>query len=791
MSMRALTTKLRRDLRQGWLQYLSIALLLALGIALQVGMHSTMATLADAQARYYAATRFADAWCSLVRAPLPVADRLRAVDGVAHVATRLVDLARLDLPGVEEAVQARLVSLPQHGRPAIDDLRLVRGRWPDPEHDDEALLLDTFAAARALALGDVVRMIVRGRACAVTVVGLARSPEYVYVAAPGGLFPDDRRFGVAWLRERALAAWTGRTGAFDDVALRFSPGADERAVLAAVDAVLAPYGGMGSYARKDHPSHFFVANELLQLRTFATFVPLAFLLAAAFLVHVVLGRLVLTQRGAIAVLKALGYRDGEIARHYLALAGLVALSGAVLGLLGGAWLGDALTGAYAPYYRFPDLAWSPAAGPTALAVAVATAAARLGALWPVRSVLRLPPAEALRPPAQPSFRDSLLDRSGLERLLPTRARTVARELARRPLRTFGTTLGAAFAVALVVFGSFAYDAVMHLLHVQFSLSYRADAQLRFVEARGDEALGSVRALPGVQAATPLQAAAVRLVAGPRSRRTAILAVPMGSDMLVARDADLRPIAIPAEGLLLARSLADALGVRAGDEVRVEDLGGARRTGVATVARIATTYVGASVWMAPDALRRLLGRPAAAEGALLTLDDDAARTLPGACRDAPQVAAVDVAGSSLRTLRDHVQSNLFRSLAFTVGFALALALGVLFNVVRIAVAERLRDFATLRMLGCRDGEVRALLVGEVAFTALLGAPLGLWLGQRSAALLTSSRGFANEQFRLQLLVTPRTQALALLALAVATLLATWAGWRLCRRLDPLAVLKAQD
>jgi putative ABC transport system permease protein len=196
-------------------------------------------------------------------------------------------------------------------------------------------------------------------------------------------------------------------------------------------------------------------------------------------------------------------------------------------------------------------------------------------------------------------------------------------------------------------------------------------------------------------------------------------------------------------------------------------------------------------MAPDALRRLLGRTAAAEGALLALDDAAARTLPAACRDAPQIAAVDVAGSSLRTLRDHVESNLFRSLAFTVGFALALALGVLFNVVRIAVAERLRDFATLRMLGCRDGEVRALLVGEVAFTALLGAPLGLWLGQWFAALLTSSRGFANEQFRLPLLVTPRTQALALLALAVAAALATWAGWRRCRRLDPLAVLKAQD
>jgi putative ABC transport system permease protein len=791
VSVRALTTKLLRDGRHGWLQYLSIALVLGLGIALQVGMHSTMTTLADAQARYYAATRFGDVWCSLVRAPLPVADALRAIDGVAHVAPRLVDVARLDLPGVAEAVQARLVSLPQRGEPAINGLRLLRGRWPEPGRDEEALLLDTFAAARGVQPGDMVRMTVRGRAVATRVVGLARSPEHVYVVAPGGLFPDDRRFGVAWLREDALAAWTGRSGAFDDVSLRLAPGAELPAVLAAVDRVLAPHGGMGAYGRKDHPSHFFVANELLQLRTFATWVPLAFLLAAAFLVHVVLGRLVLTQRGAIAVLKALGYRDGEVARHYLALAGGVAALGALLGLGGGAWLGDALTSAYAPYYRFPDLAWQPALAPTLLALAVAAAAAVLGALGPLRAVMQLPPAQALRPPAPPAFRDSWLDRSGLAGRLPTRARTVARELARRPLRTAGTALGAALAVALVVLGSFAYDAVLHLLHVQFSLSFRATAQLRFVEARGDEAFGSVRALPGVQAATPLAAAAVRLVAGPRSRRTAILAVPPGSPELVARDADLRPLPVPAEGLLLARSLADALGVRAGDPVVVEGLTGARRSGTATVARIATTYVGASAWMQPEALRRLLGRPAVAEGALLTMDAAAARTLPAACRGVPQVAAVDVTSASLRTLRDHVESNLFRSLAFTVGFALALALGVLFNTVRIAVAERLRDFATLSVIGCRPGEVRALLVGEVAFVAGLGAPLGLWLGGAFARALTDSPGFANEQFRLPLLVTPRTQALALLALAVAAVLATWAGWRRFRRLDPLAVLKAQD
>ncbi|MFN9306345.1 MAG: FtsX-like permease family protein [Planctomycetota bacterium] len=791
MTVRALTTKLLRDGRQGWLQYLSIALVLGLGIALQVGMHSTMTTLADAQARYYAATRFGDAWCSLVRAPLPVADALRAIDGIAHVEPRLLGLARLDLPGVTESVQARLLSLPRHGEPAINGLRLMRGRWPEPGRDTEALLLDTFAAARGLQPGDTLRLTVRGRAVATTIVGLVRSPENVYVAAPGGLFPDDRRFGVAWLRRDALAAWTGRIGAFDEVSLRLAPGAELPAVLAAVDRVLAPYGGMGAYGRKDHPSHFFVANELLQLRTFATWVPLAFLLAAAFLVHVVLGRLVLTQRGAIAVLKALGYRDGEVARHYLALAGGVAALGALLGLAGGAWLGDALTGAYAPYYRFPDLAWRPALAPTLLAVGVAAAAAVLGALGPVRAVMALPPAQALRPPAPPAFRDSLLDRSGLVGLLPTRARTVARELARRPRRTAGTALGAALAVALVVLGAFAYDAVMHLLHVQFTLSYRADAQLRFVEARGDDAFGSVRALPGVQAATPLAAAAVRLVAGPRSRRTAILAVPPDRPELVPRDADLRPLAVPEDGLLLARSLAEALGVAAGDTIVVEGLTGARRQGTATVARLATTYVGAAAWMQPEALRRLLGRPAAAEGALLTIDAQAARALPAACRDVPQIAMVDVTADSLRTLRDHVESNLFRSLAFTVGFALALALGVLFNTVRIAVAERLRDFATLSVLGCRPAEVRALLVGEVAFLALVGAPLGLWLGGVFARALTRSPGFANEQFRLPLLVTPRTQALALLALAIAAVLATWAGWRRYRRLDPLAVLKAQD
>src|SRR5690606_30315414 len=142
---------------------------------------------------------------------------------------------------------------------------------------------------------------------------------------------------------------------FNDVALALAPCASGQEVIAWLDAVLEPYCGLGAYGREDQISYRILGGEIAQQRTTATAMPIALLTIAAVLLHMVMVRLVDTQRPEIAILKAFGYANRLVAAHYLAFGVLAVAVGAVAGTVLGFWLGSAYTELYSQYFRFPAL----------------------------------------------------------------------------------------------------------------------------------------------------------------------------------------------------------------------------------------------------------------------------------------------------------------------------------------------------------------------------------------------------------------------------------------------------
>jgi putative ABC transport system permease protein len=161
-----------------------------------------------------------------------------------------------------------------------------------------------------------VPLLVRGQRKWVEIVGIASSPEFVFAVAPGDILPEPRRFGVLWMNREAIGRALDLDGAFNDVVLRLQADADRRAVIAAIDARLARYGGRGLYGRDRMLSARYLNDELSQLRTLASILPPIFLLVAVFLINVTLSRLVATERANIGLLKAFGYGNGTIGLHY-------------------------------------------------------------------------------------------------------------------------------------------------------------------------------------------------------------------------------------------------------------------------------------------------------------------------------------------------------------------------------------------------------------------------------------------------------------------------------------------
>ena len=783
----------RKVLRDAWrlkTQGGSIALVICCGTAVFLGSAGTTAALQTALDDYYTRYRFADVFARLKRAPEPVADRLRAIPGVGQVETRIVRDVSIDVPGLDEPATARLVSIPDQGTPQLNRLHLKAGRWPDPGRDDEVLVNQAFADANRLGPGAELVARINGRLQRLRATGVALSPEYVYQLQEGTVFPDDRRFGVMWMPREGLASAFDLAGAFDDVVIRLAPGASAPAVIAEADRVLDRYGSLGAYGRDRHVSHKLVTNEFRQLAVMATIVPAIFLVVSAFLVNLVFSRLLDTERDQIAALKAVGYFDAAIGLHYAKLVGLIVLIGLASGVAVGDYFGTLLTGLYTEYFRFPLLRYRLEPGQVLLVTSLSLGAAAIGAWGSLRRATSIPPAEALRPPTPPEYRPSALERAGLGRILGVNGRFVLRQLARQPGRAALSSLAFGLALSIVVVTVAMFAAMDVLLLQSMPAAQREDLKVGLTVPTGaDEALSELRDFPGVLGAEALRAAPVRLRSGHRSRDVALSGVSTSSRLRRLVDLNLATRHLPAGGMVLTAKLAEVLRVQAGDTLEVQLLTGDRRTGLIPVTGVVNEPVGFGATMADDALARWLGERPLADMALVEMDEARVRSFLARTKEVPKITSAIQQKTLIALFQEMMNRTMWVDLVFLGGFAGALAFSIVYNDARIALSERARELATLRVIGFTHREVARLLFSGLAVEVLAGLPIGAVLGALIGAALAPV--FSNEEVRFAIPTTARTIAESSLFIVGAAVLSTLAvNWRI-GRLDLIAVLKTRE
>jgi putative ABC transport system permease protein len=770
-------------------QLTAAALVVACGAAAFVSMRSTYESLSSAQANYYSSFRFADIFVQVKRAPENVAARIREISGVAQVRTRVTMQVTLDVPGLPQPATGRLVSVPERPRPMINDLFLRRGRYIEPNRDDEVIASEAFIVANNLEIGDSIGAVINGRWKQLTIVGAGLSPEYIYEIGGGTIFPDNRRFGVLWMGRRALEAAFNMDGAFNDLALTLSTGSSQPDVIKQIDLLLARYGGLGAYGRDDQVSHRFISDEIAQNRISSTYIPAIFLGVAAFLLHIVLSRLLAMQRMEIGLLKAFGYSDAVIGMHYLKLALITVIAGVLVGSLVGLYLGGKLTELYRDYYRFPNLDYFASPGLLALTLLVGIAAAAFGSLSALLSAVALPPAEAMRAEPPASFRPGILERIGVVGLLPSSGRIIARSIVRRGLKSVLTVLGIACGAGMLVLGGFFYDAIRYLMWMQFETVQRDDVTIAFNEPRSADVRHELARLPGVLLSEPYRAVPARLRFEHRSRRVELTGLSSPSELRRLVDVKLRPILLPPQGIVLTAKLAEVLGVSPGDNVIVEVLEGARPVREVRIAGVADELVGIAAYMDLAALNRLLGEQGTLSGARMLVDPKEASRLYARLKGLPAVSGVAIREAMLESFADILDRSIWVSTLINVLFACVIAFGVVYNSARIALSERGNELASLRVLGFTRREVALILLGEQGVLTLCALPLGFALGVAICSLLVHR--LSTELYRIPLVLTARTFVFAFLVVALAGIASGFLVARRLNRLDLVAVLKTRE
>ncbi|HYQ01167.1 MAG TPA: ABC transporter permease [Polyangiaceae bacterium] len=783
--MRALEKKLFRELGRLKGQIASIALVLASGIVCFMAMHGTSTVLGDAVAHFYDRYRFGHVFAHLERAPETAARRVEQLPGVEAVEIRLAVDVTVPIEGMSRPAYGRMLSLPGGRQLAVNALQLQSGRLPEAGKEDEVVLLDAFAQAHGLAAQQRVPVVINGKKRSLRIVGIALSPEFIYSIRPGALVDDPKRHAVLWMDRAALASAFQLSGAFNDVSLRLAPEASEQSVRAALDRILAPYGGTGSIGRKDQLSNRIVTQELGQLNMLSTMVPAVFLGVTMFLVHLVLGRLIRLQRPEIATLKALGYSNRDVGLHYLGLVLVVLLPGGLLGLAGGQWLGRVMLGLYGQLFRIPDLTFRLSVSLVSTALLASAFAAVAGALGAVRSAVRLPPAEAMQPPAPARYRRGLLERLGLKALAGTSGMMIVREVGRRPFRTLLSSLGIAGAISLMILGRFGLDSLMAYFEGTYGREQRQDVSVQFARPVSPRVVGELRRLPGIIAAEGLRAVPIRVHHGHRARDSVLMGIAQNSALrrLVGRGGG-SEIPVPPDGVVLTKTLAEVLGVHVGDRPEIELREGARHTVRPLVVGTVDDTVGLTVYGQGSLVASLEGDSGAVSSVLLRVDPHKMDAVYERLRRSPEIIDASESRTDMHRLLDMNASFMNVWTAISIALSASIVFGVVYNNARIGLAARSRDLASLRVLGFTRGEISLVLLGSQAIEVMLALPLGLWLGTAWARLFMST--VDQETFRWSVVIAPSTY---LFSTAVAVLAAAGSALWVRRNLDNLDLVSA--
>lgn len=787
--MSPLTHKLLRDLWRMKGQAIAIGAVIAMGVMLQVMMSGLVTTLETTRDAYYERYRLTDVFAPVARAPVHVVPRLAAIPGVAQAEDRVTGTALIDIPGRSAPVQAQAVSLPERGAARLNATYLSLGQTPDPARPEEILLVEGFAKAHGLVPGDSIVATLNGTRRSLRITGLAQSPEFLYIAAPGEMVPDDSRFGVIWMGRAAMAALFDMEGAFNEVLVSLTRDATKSGVIDQIDLLLEPYGGRGAYGVEDQYSNQFVSEEINGLRGSANTVPPVFLAVAAFLLYIVIGRMVQSEREEIGLLKAFGYSDGEVGAHYLRLVLVIAAGGAALGCLLGIAGGRAMVQLYLQYFKFPFLIFRLDPASFAIGVTASILAASAGGLLVLRQVFALTPAAAMQPPAPPDYSRSGRVAAGLANLLDQPTRMVLRRITRQPIRMGGAMIGIACGMALSGAMLSTFLAFETTLDTTFSVIDRSDMTVSFAGPVSEQVLHDLRTRPGILRAEPVRYVPVILVNGRNSYQGAIQALPSGAALTRAIDTEGNAIEMRSDGLILSTALARKLDLEAGDHLQVDVREGSRPTLDLPVVAIADSFFGTPVYMELDAVNRALGQPGRISGAALDIDPARQDEITDWLKGLPMVAGVSLKSEAESAFRK-VMNEGAGSSRYVMGLlAFIITYGIVYNAARIAHAERARDLASLRVIGFSRGEAAFVLLGELAVVTLVALPVGVLLGHGLSLLIMAA--YSTDIYTITLGFEPRAYGNAALVVLSAALVSGVIVKRDLDRTDLVSALKTRE
>jgi putative ABC transport system permease protein len=781
--------KVWRDLKENKAAYLACVTVIAIGLMLFTSMSVIVEGLENARDNFYRDYRFAGGFARVRGIPQTQIDMLASLEGVDRLEGRMVKDARVNFTEREDNVYLRLVSIRPEQATRLNDVLIVDGTLPAAR--SRGILLDSgFLEANGLKPGDTLPVIIVGNQVELTVTGAMQSPEFIYILRNlMDIYPDPETFGVAYLPLDVMQNLFIEES-LNDIVFTLAAGHTYEDVESRLKPRLEPYGLESIYAKKNHYSAAMLDQELQSMKAMVTSVPIIFLIVAAIILYILLKRMVEQQRGQIGILKAFGYSSREILSHYISYAVIIGAVGGLLGSLLGFALSYPMMTMYEMFFNLPGLTGQFSIVYLILGVLFSTFFGALAGYFGSKDVLKLQPAEAMRPPSPPVAKQTLLEGWRLYwDNLTVQGKMATRNMFRNLGRSIFTLIGVMFAFSLIATTGYFLSITDVLIYDQFTKVQTHDVKVVFaapVDSR--DARLELSRLPGVNRIEAYLEVPASLNYSWHEKGTVILGIEQESNMYNILNRDGVRVELPAEGIILSQNLADSLEVGLGSRLEVESPYAKDSLVYIEVVDIVPQYLGSNAYMDIGALGRLLGQGNISTAALLSVEEGSFPYLKDLYRESRGVFSVEEKGTMLKKFEE-LMATFGYTFWILAMFGMLTGFAVIYNSGIVSLSERKRELASLRVLGMTPGEVLQVLAFEQWFVSLFGMLAGVPM---TMLFLHGMAGAMDEElFTFPVILELRPFIIGTIGTVVSIGFTHWVISKKIRKLSMVEVLKEMD
>ncbi|KPU45509.1 cell division ABC transporter subunit FtsX [Oxobacter pfennigii] len=787
--MGILFRKLLRDIKEAKGQFISILIIVVLGVTLFSGINATFRNLTGAKTKYYEDYRFADLWVELYKAPKSVTERINSLPYVEMVTGRIVADAGINFE--EENASIRFITLPDVKNDIVNDIVIKSGRYFSDEESSQCLVEEEFFIAHNLDLGDYIYPIVNGNEIKIKVIGTAKSPEYVYTLKDGSeLITDSKKFGIVYIKDSFGQGLLGYNGAINSASILLKDGIDTETAAEDIKKDLRNYGVTSVIENQDQLSNKMLSEEIRGLESMGSSFPIVFFLVAATIIYIMMSRMVENQRTQIGILKALGFTNLQVLVHYLTYSVLLAVTGSIIGSVLGMYLGYGMTNLENMYFHlpleemriYPELVF-PASSLTLVFCLLA-------GYNSCKSVFKIMPSEAMMPKAPKIGKKIFLEKvQVLWANINNTWRIILRNIFRHKRRALLTSTGIIFSTALLFFAFSMKDSMDFMIVQQYENIQNYDIKVNFSGLVTLEDLYSIKNLAHVTMVEPVLETGVELQNGWRKKSAAFTALINEPEMYRVIDKKGLSVELPQNGIVLPDRLAKTLGVNINDTIYLKSYLPGKEKREVTVKGISTQYLGLSAYASLDNVHHILGEGTVVNSTVIKLDSIIYENeIKDKLRDMSKVTSVQSKTDALDSLMKNMGA-MTSSMGVFIFLAAILSIAVVYNTATINIFERQRELATLKVLGFKDNEIKSLIFNEnymiTIFGIIIGLPFGYWLGD----YLMSS--FTSDVYSFPFEAKPFTYFLAAFLTLVFTVMANSILTKKIRNLSIVEVLKNRE